>query len=83
MPVDRVNDPVAFRDFLDARLAQAPPDFTLDDALAQWDAENRAERAESLAAIRRGLDDLEAGRTVDAFDFVERMRSRLRSAARP
>ncbi|MDG3005098.1 hypothetical protein [Paludisphaera mucosa] len=78
MQTDRFNDPVAFRDFLDAKLAGAPPDFTLHDALAQWELENQADRGESLAAVRRGFESLEAGKTVDAFEFVERMRRKIR-----
>ena len=78
MPVDRVNDPVAFRDFLDARLAQAPPDFTLDDALAQWDAENEPgdEREQTLRAIREGLEDVAAGRSRPFEEFDRDFRAR-------
>jgi hypothetical protein len=38
---------------------------------------------ETLQAIQLGLDDMYAGRTVDAFEFVKRMRQKLQSAAKP
>ncbi len=41
------------------------------------------EREETLKAIQLGLDDMYAGRTVDAFEFVERMRQKFQSAGKP
>jgi predicted transcriptional regulator len=78
MPIDRANDPIAFRDFLEAKLAAAPPDFTLDDALARWEAANREgdDRAETLRAIREGLADVEAGRTRPLEEFDREFRER-------
>ncbi len=78
MPTDRANDPVAFRDFLEAKLAAAPPDFTLDDALAQWEAENEEgdDREETLRAIREGLADVDAGRTRPLGEFDREFRER-------
>lgn len=40
------------------------------------------EREETIRAIQRGLDDMYAGRTVDAFEFVERMRQKFQDPAK-
>jgi predicted transcriptional regulator len=79
MATDRANDLRAFRGFIDEQLADAESNVTLDEALARWEYENATEeeREETLKAIRRGLDDANAGRTVDAFEFVERMRQKI------
>jgi hypothetical protein len=42
-----------------------------------WDDLDDAERAELHEAIREGIDDLEAGRTVDAKEASAELRSRL------
>ena len=78
MAADRINDPFAFRDFLNAKLAADAPPFTLDDVLIQWEAENQAdeERRESLQAIREGLDDVAAGRTRPFEEFDREFRGR-------
>lgn len=85
MTTTHANDLQAFRKFIDEKLAGMGAELTLDDALALWDVENQsdAEREETLAAIQRGLDDMHAGRTVDAFEFTERMRKQLASRAKP
>lgn len=79
MATDRANDLHAFRSFIDQQLSNGGADLTLDEALARWEYENAPEdeREETLRAIQRGFDDLNAGRTVDAFDFVERMRRKF------
>lgn len=81
MATDRANDLRAFRDFADAKLANGGAELTLDDALALWQYETspEEEREETIRAIQRGLDDMNAGRTVDAFDFVERMREKIQT----
>jgi hypothetical protein len=72
MAIDRADDPRAFREFLDAQLAGAGAGATLGELLGRWEFEHRtgAEREETLAAIREGLADVEAGRTrpLEAFD---------------
>jgi hypothetical protein len=75
----QANDLRAFRRFVDEKLSNGGATLTLDEALDLWDYENASEeeREATLASIRRGLDDMHAGRTVDAFDFVERMRQKL------
>jgi predicted transcriptional regulator len=81
MAVERVNDARAFRDFLDAQLAAGGAARSLDEILDLWQVENapEAEREETLRAIRRGLDDMDAGRTVDAFESLERLRRKVES----
>lgn len=85
MATDRANDLRAFRGFIDEQLAGTDADLTLDEALVRWEYENSSEeeREETLRAIQRGLDDMHAGRTVDAFEFVERMRRKFQPARKP
>ena len=83
MATERINDLLAFKGIVDERLANGQANLTLDEALINWELENQTdeEREETLEAIRLGLDDMYAGRTVDAFEFVERMRRKFPSAA--
>jgi hypothetical protein len=85
MATERINDLSAFRRFIEERLANCQSDLTLDEALIAWELENQTdeEREETLEAIRLGLDDIYGGRTVDAFEFVYRMRQKLPSPVRP
>jgi hypothetical protein len=50
--------------------------LTLDDVLANWDAETQSEeeKRETLEAIQRGLDDMYAGRTRPAEEFTAEFR---------
>jgi hypothetical protein len=77
MATERINDLLAFKGFIEEKLAHAGTNLTLDEALMNWEIENQSdeEREETLQAIRLGLDDMYAGRTVDGFEFVERMRT--------
>jgi hypothetical protein len=65
MPTDRHNDLAAFRDFLDAKLADAGNHLTLAEVLALWEAENQTddERDEAHRAVGDGLDF--AARAID------------------
>lgn len=85
MAAERINDLRAFQGFIEEKLAGVGTRFTLDEALLHWEIENQTEedREETLDAIRRGFADVEAGRTVDAFEFVERMRRNLQNIVRP
>jgi hypothetical protein len=84
MATERTNDLKAFRDFADAKLSNGGADLTLDEALALWEYENSPEdeREETVRAIQRGFEDMNAGRIVDAFEFVERMRQKFQTAAK-
>ena len=83
MATERINDLSAFRGFIDQRLASGQTNVTLEEALINWELENQTdeEREETLEAIRLGLDDMNEGRTVDAFEFVERMRRKFQSSS--
>lgn len=85
MPTDRLNDLKAFIDFAHAAVAHASSDITLDEALDLWQFENASERErnETLRAIQRGLDDMRARRTVDAFESAELLRQRIDSIDSP
>jgi predicted transcriptional regulator len=48
----------------------------LDDALAEYLEWARHDYEESTAAIRRGLEDVEAGRTRPATKFLEELRAK-------
>jgi hypothetical protein len=76
MATDRLNDPRAFRDFLDLTLSRQDDRLTLDECLGLWEQENAtdAEREEALAAIRRGFADVEAGRVRPAREALAELR---------
>jgi len=54
------SDLDGFHNFASEELARSGRDLTLEDLLRQWRA--RQEQAETLASIRRGIADSEAGR---------------------
>jgi len=85
MATERINDLRAFQGFIEVKLADAGASPTLDEALLHWEIENQTQedREETLEAIRRGFADVEVGRTVDAFEFVERMRRNLQNSVGP
>jgi hypothetical protein len=82
MATDRINDLQAFKGYIDEKLSSGDNSLTLDEALVSWEFENQTteEREETLRAIQLGLDDMYAGRTIDAFEFVERMRQKFGSS---
>lgn len=83
MSTERINDLRAFKGFIEERLSNGGTDLTLGEVLVNWEIENQTEeeREETLKAIQLGLDDMHAGRTVDAFEFVERMRQKFPTSA--
>lgn len=84
MAIERANDLQAFRDFADAKLSNGGASLSLDEALDLWEYENapEEEREETTKAVQRGLDDMHAGRTVDAFESAERLRQKIESIAK-
>ena len=78
METERANDPRAFHDFLGARLSNGGTDLTLEEALALWEYENspKEEREETIRAIQRGLDDMDAGRTRPFEEFDREFREK-------
>jgi hypothetical protein len=85
MSIARIDDARAFRDFLNAQLANGDEARSLDELFGLWEYENtpEAEREETIRAIQRGLDDMYAGRTVDAFESLERLRRKVESIGEP
>ena len=85
MATERINDLRAFKNFIEETLVNSGTSLTLDEALINWEIEDQTEedREETLEAIQLGLDDMYAGRTVDAFGFVERMRQKFQTSAKP
>ena len=75
------NNLQAFRDFANEILSSDEAGLSLSEALELWEYQNSpaSEKQSTFDAIRRGLDDCYAGRTIDAFEFVERMRDKLQS----
>ena len=82
MLTERANSLVAFKHFIDVTLTNGGAEVTLDEALTLWEYENtpEVEREETLNAIQRGFEDMDAGRTVDAFAFADRMRQQLQTS---
>ena len=78
MAIERANDLRAFRDFADSKLSNGGASLSLEDALDLWECENapEEEREETLKAIRRGLDDMHAGRTRPFEEFDRDFRER-------
>jgi hypothetical protein len=78
MATERANDPRAFHDFLGAKLSSGANGLTLEEYLDLWEYENSSEeeREETIRAIARGLDDMNAGRTKPFEDFDREFRER-------
>jgi hypothetical protein len=78
MAIDRINDPRAFRDFLDVKLSNGGANLTLEEVLGLWEYENASDEdcEETLAAIREGLDDMYAGRTRPAREVLAEIRAK-------
>jgi hypothetical protein len=85
MPTERVNDPRAFRDFLDAKLANGDPRLSLDEYIQLWHDENSSQedREETLRAVRQGLADIESGRVRPFEEFDREFRTKHGLPARP
>lgn len=76
MAIDRINDLMAFKGFIEDRLALADDVPTLEEALLDWELDNQtdAELRETIEAIREGLADAEAGRLVPAREGINEFR---------
>ena len=76
MPTPRISTLASFHPFVGQQLAsddtaQMSPEL----AVAIW-----REREETLAAVREGLADVEAGRTFSADDVIRQLRAELNEA---
>jgi predicted transcriptional regulator len=76
MATEHIDDLKAFRDFVDAQLGNGGSSLTPEECLDLWVFENLSdeEREESVAWIRRGLEDLDAGRTRPAREALAELR---------
>ena len=79
MATDPRNDLMAFRGFLDEKLSNEGANLTLDEALELREYENcpEEEREETLAAIREGIEDMNAGRTQPANEALREICRKL------
>lgn len=69
------SDLDSFHHFASAELAHGGRNLTLEELLQQWRA--RQAHAETLASIRRGVDDAEAGRVHDLTAVDAKIRAEL------
>lgn len=67
-----VSELSSFREYLDNRIADGETDLSPEKALSEW-----RELQESLASIRRGLADADAGRIHSADEVFEGLRAQL------
>lgn len=84
--MERINDPQAFRDFLDSRLSRGGGGLTLDECLGLWEHENLAdeERVATVQAVREALEDMRAGDTgIPANDAIAELRRKYGLPDRP
>ncbi len=82
MATDDANELASFHHFLGQRLAASHGDLSPEEALDLWRAEHpqSVEFAESVAALREALADMEAGDTgvpIEEFDRDFRHRRNL------
>ncbi len=72
----QLNTLASFHEFVGQQLAsEAAAQMSPELALALW-----REREETLAAIREGLADVEAGRTYPAEDVMREIRAEMNGA---
>jgi len=73
MPVTQA-DIADFSQFASQQIGKGGSELTLAQLALRWQATK--EQHEAVGAVREGLADIDAGRTQDAFEFAEEMRSR-------
>jgi predicted transcriptional regulator len=64
-----------FHHFASQELAHPSRALSLEDLVRQWNAQR--EQAETIASVRRGVADAEAGRVRDAGDVDAAIRAEL------
>jgi predicted transcriptional regulator len=68
MPAETQTELRSFHEFVAAQLQSRDASQSPEQVLAMW-----RERRETIASVRRGLDDLDAGRVTPAADVLERL----------
>jgi hypothetical protein len=72
-----------FHQFASNALASGGRDLSLEGLLRQWrDQQEEQEEVETIASIRRGIDDAEAGRVQNLADVDAKIRDELGFPAR-
>ena len=74
------SDLDSFHYFATNELAQAVREVSLEELVSQWRAQQ--DDAETLASIRRGIADAEAGRVQDLNEVDAKIRTELSLPAR-
>ena len=72
MPVEVKNDLESFHRFVEEQLKNEGAKLSPEQALAMW-----RERLDAIESVRRGLDDIEAGRTRPADEVLTDLREEL------
>ncbi len=72
MPQQLKTDLEVFAEFVESLLADGQATLSPEQVLAQW-----RERAETIAAVQRSMEDIEAGRVRPADEVLEELRSEL------
>jgi hypothetical protein len=70
----------SFHQFAVQVLAQRGEDVSLEDLLVEWRA--KQDREETIASVRRGVNDADAGRIRDAAEVDAAIRAELHFPAR-
>lgn len=74
------SDLDSFHDFASQTLARLSGDQSLEDLLKLWRA--KQEHTETVASVRRGVEDADAGRLLDLEHVDAKVRSELGLPAR-
>jgi predicted transcriptional regulator len=69
------TDLEGFSEFVRMQVANASVSLSPEHVLAMW-----RERAETIEAIRRGMEDVEAGRVTPADEVLEKLRKELQDS---
>jgi hypothetical protein len=83
---NHVNDLIAFRDFIDQKLAKGGNALTPAQCLDLWEIENVSdeERAATIVALREAIDDMRAGDSgMPADEFLAGLRRKYNLSAAP
>jgi predicted transcriptional regulator len=84
MGTDRIDDIPAFRVFLDEQLASGGAFLTPAEALALWEHRNASDKErETVEAIQRGFEDIDAGRVRPAGEAVAELSRKQNLAQEP
>jgi predicted transcriptional regulator len=72
MATDGQSELAGFHQFVGEQLANSDVELSLEQALNMW-----RHRQEEIDAIREGLADVEAGRTIPMDEHIRRMREQF------